>query len=481
MVEQGSCEPRRDGETCRYCTRPPFAESPSGDCICHAPENSSSVDARRQLWLEARAEAEGECDFQGWQFPEDPGEGYFRDVRFRAAPNFSRSVFRCAVIFDRCRVEPSSDAMERRWTFDGARFQAEANFAGAFLGGADFNRVRFERGANFLNASFGKDGVSFNDSLFRGPMSSFAQTKFSGFATFFRAVFGLDVSFREAQFAPGEHLISFYRSEFHGRADFESADFASVDLSHVTFGGETSFRHTQFKHSVNLQGATVRSGVSFHLDRPRGLLCRNWPFPSDLAAESAYRLAKQAAQNCGDYAGAGDYHYCERCAGNRGRRVLGRRGPGGTRGLGKAWFDFAFGRLIFGYSERPLRILGVSLAIVLIMAVLALLLAGIEESESVLHVTLRPQGPATPTSSQAASPIESAPRYDADFRQRDSVDRKERSFWRCFYFSLVTFTTLGYGDFHPLPHFRLVASAEAALGAVFMAMFVVSLTRRYMR
>jgi hypothetical protein len=34
----------------------------------------------------------------------------------------------------------------------------------------------------------------------------------------------------------------------------------------------------------------------------------------------------------------------------------------------------------------------------------------------------------------------------------------------CFYFSVVTFTTVGYGDFRPLPPARLVAALEAVIG-----------------
>ena len=53
--------------------------------------------------------------------------------------------------------------------------------------------------------------------------------------------------------------------------------------------------------------------------------------------------------------------------------------------------------------------------------------------------------------------------------------------WDAVYFSTVTFTTLGYGDYWPLGVARLLAGAEALLGAFLMATFVVTLARRYMR
>jgi hypothetical protein len=42
----------------------------------------------------------------------------------------------------------------------------------------------------------------------------------------------------------------------------------------------------------------------------------------------------------------------------------------------------------------------------------------------------------------------------------------------CFYFSLVTWTTLGYGDFRPTAAMRLIAASEAILGYVSMALFI---------
>ena len=53
--------------------------------------------------------------------------------------------------------------------------------------------------------------------------------------------------------------------------------------------------------------------------------------------------------------------------------------------------------------------------------------------------------------------------------------------WDYLYFSIVTFTTLGYGDIRPMaaPWARLVASGEAFIGAFMIALFVWTLARRY--
>ena len=51
------------------------------------------------------------------------------------------------------------------------------------------------------------------------------------------------------------------------------------------------------------------------------------------------------------------------------------------------------------------------------------------------------------------------------------------------YLSVVTFTTLGYGDWRPTDLWpaRFVAMGEALLGASLMALFVVCLARRWGR
>jgi voltage-gated potassium channel Kch len=46
------------------------------------------------------------------------------------------------------------------------------------------------------------------------------------------------------------------------------------------------------------------------------------------------------------------------------------------------------------------------------------------------------------------------------------------SIWDSVYYSTVTFTTLGYGDFVPIGQLRLVAAIEAVLGGVSLGFLV---------
>jgi hypothetical protein len=44
----------------------------------------------------------------------------------------------------------------------------------------------------------------------------------------------------------------------------------------------------------------------------------------------------------------------------------------------------------------------------------------------------------------------------------------------CLYFSIVTWTTLGYGDVVPTDASRMIAASEALVGYIFMAILISS-------
>ncbi|MCA9211839.1 MAG: potassium channel family protein [Planctomycetales bacterium] len=52
---------------------------------------------------------------------------------------------------------------------------------------------------------------------------------------------------------------------------------------------------------------------------------------------------------------------------------------------------------------------------------------------------------------------------------------------RPLYFSIVTFTTLGYGDYKPVGRLQIVAASEAAVGAIMIAIVTVIFARRFLR
>jgi len=108
--------------------------------------------------------------------------------------------------------------------------------------------------------------------------------------------------------------------------------------------------------------------------------------------------------------------------------------------------ELVFGRLLFGYGERPIRILVASVIIILLCAVLYVLPGA--------GIVCR----------------------DMNWDKPGLIDG--------LYFSITTFTTLGFGDIYPNPDYlptRALAMLEALSGACLMALFVVSLAKRYSR
>jgi hypothetical protein len=54
-------------------------------------------------------------------------------------------------------------------------------------------------------------------------------------------------------------------------------------------------------------------------------------------------------------------------------------------------------------------------------------------------------------------------------------------FLSCLYYSVVTFTTLGYGDFTPVGLSRAIAAFEAFSGSFTIALFVVVFVKKMTR
>ncbi|NMP32540.1 pentapeptide repeat-containing protein [Thalassotalea sp. M1531] len=107
--------------------------------------------------------------------------------------------------------------------------------------------------------------------------------------------------------------------------------------------------------------------------------------------------------------------------------------------------------LFCGYGEAPLRIVGISICMIICCAVLY------------SFTGLNYQGQVQVISS------------DASFKDNISL------FFSCLYYSVVTFTTLGYGDFTPIGISRAIAAFEAFTGSFTIALFVVVFVKKMTR
>ncbi|MDE1462008.1 ion channel [Spartinivicinus poritis] len=157
-------------------------------------------------------------------------------------------------------------------------------------------------------------------------------------------------------------------------------------------------------------------------------------------AEEVYRNVRKACENQGLFENAGKFFYREM---TMRRRQLPVFSP--HRVLSKTVDLFC------GYGEKPLRVVGFSLTLIALCACLYFLF-GIEEDGGItgLNTSL-------------------------------GLWENLRQFGGCLYFSVVTFTTLGYGDITPLGMARPIAAIEAFSGSFTMALFVVVFVKKMTR
>ena len=295
-----------------------------------------------------------------------------------------------------------------------------------------------------LEVVFKSDAI-FNSSFFKG------QTRFS------RAIFEAIAGFDGCTF---ELVASFRLIKYRGTALYRTALFEGYGLfDRSVFSDEARFTNTCFSKGgnftkVRFEGVTDFAGVysrSKSVPVYETVTFTRKRFGDD---ETFWRFIKQASQEAGHYQLAGEAFYNERCA------HLCRRfhGPGfeelsATQKIVRYLVglrlvpELILGRLLFGYGERPIRVLVASALIIVLCALYY--------------------------SSDSAQIVNRVGEAACQMKFRDGL-----------YFSTITFTTLGFGDMYPVAEHtatRFMAMLEALSGACLMSLFVVSLAKRFSR
>ena len=363
---------------------------------------------------------------------EDMWDGCSEGFCLYHSPNNGRDDATARKVWEKARAIVNSQA-NLEYMFSGWHFPKDPGrqwfHICIFKHPVHFDNAVFEDHIEFKFARF-ESHAGFENVVFKGP-AIFEMATFRRSAIFWGTVFCDQAGFTYSTF---HDITGFDDTEFRDDALFNSSTFRST----VTFGGTTFFARR-----ADFSGVGVRDGNSFSVspptrERSRGELRA---FRLTEEGEGLYRLAKESARRQGDYLMAGEYYYAEQCAIEYANRKKCRC---------KIWHflaEWLFARNIFGYGEKPHRALIVALVVIILCAGLHFSFAGI-------------------------APTGLAPAEVANYQP---------SVGESLYFSVVSFTTLGYGDLVPKPGFRWLASTEAALGAVLMAVFIVCLTRKYMR
>jgi hypothetical protein len=302
-----------------------------------------------------------------------------------------------------------------------------------------FQNVEFQSLSRFVNANFQK-WVSFRRAVFQ-EKTNFENTIFQEITSFENVVFKKIIDFRGCEI---KEAIDFHDARFYDEflltyiKGTPKLDFRDTRFSDMTrIGRETNLKNALFNLSnielVDFTGAQFPKEIY----EEKELKKQKKPWPGDWEeVSSIYRKLKQAHQKHGDYAKAGEFYY---------REMECKKKALKEKKLSLDWFKsfgYSFLKHSCGYGEKPLRVMRNSLISVLGFAFAYFFTNSINLSgNSVL-----------------------------------------RNILQSIYFSTITFTTLGYGDIHPINDAgRVLAMSEAVLGAIFIALFIFVFGRKMMR
>ena len=326
--------------------------------------------------------------------------------------------------------------------FFGATFKGDVRFIGAdFQGYADFREATFEGAANFWGATF-EGAAYFEEATFKGD-ADFRKVKFLLLNNFMGATFEGDADFGNVIFSPGNKLnlkvrgggIIFFKHTF-----LENV-FLDLDLDNGVL--------IVFTDSLLGNTKAQKKQIENHI-----LQEKRKEFSQ---AREVFLLLKNNFHSIG--------RYDDESWAFKKEKDMERKGSCHFNTLHK-WLWSCFLNAIYGYGEKPERVIVSAIAIIIIFA-FVFMNFGIDAN---------PQLDTIPKCNILKELFLGVRYGDLLIRLKDISWEQLKN---CLYFSTVTFTTLGYGDFRPLEGWsRIFAGTEAFIGALMMALFVYTFARR---
>ena len=484
-------------------------------CIFHLQNDNKDVDEFDKGIKEIFETDEDLIDLNGFYFPPESsdfsgqhfqkkmsfmnaifsGTANFWGAQFSAYVSFVETIFLANGIFHETEfwgdVQFSSAKFSGDVVFRGAEFSEMGNFGNAkFLDYASFASAKFLDYASFYGANFSNDvnfkgtrfpdGTNFREVNFSGDVD-YTSAEFLGHTTFLSAIFSGDANFKftvfsgdaifeyakfsgDVIFVPVEFLglANFKGTELTGKFDFIPDKCETIVFENTYFSDNVRIKADMSKCSFansNVERVDMTDSTWIVDNKPKdsykiweqrqGELSSNWK-----ELEGIYRRLKQSYQRFGDNDTAGNFYYHEmECK----RQQL--------KGAKKLFWD-VFYKLLCGYGEKPFNVIWASISIIF-AASLFFFYWGIELLGSeVLNLTPR------------------LINYDLSLNFQWVITNFGKVFndWlECLYTSVITFTTLGYGDVHPIGFSRIVASVEAGIGIIMTALFIFVFTRKMLR
>ena len=366
--------------------------------------------------------------------------------------------------------------------FDSAIFHGKTSFSGiTFNDYAIFMRTTFHEDAEFIGVNFQNDAIFnyanfnkvhfnatnfkwkaiFNDSSFKWAF--FPLVNFYGNAEFWNLKKLERMHFTEAKFSSGISALFGFKE---GKATFNDTLLENISLS-LKLGkdAKVDFKNTRLRNTnikrKDLEGHIIQENEGDYIQTKEIylLIKNNFHSIGRYDDESwAFQKEKEMERKSFSF-----FHY---------KNILKEEDKKEKfpilkwikKGDLKKWITSAFSNMVYGYGEKPWNVVKTALAIIIIFAI-SFSLIGLGNPEII---------------ELKGTAIRSDSGNIVDLASKGLLKNNViRNFPDSLYFSTITFTTLGYGDFRPLEGLgRILAGSEAFIGAFMMALFVYTFARR---
>jgi len=484
-----------------YCDRPTHKESKY--CIFHASKDEKTqVEFIESLeeYINRIKEEDKDYDFREFTFVGDIDfdmffkvkifkNANFEGVTFNGSANFINTIFKGEANFHNSKFMDVtrfwSTTFEERAYFKGANFNLSTEFDYVFFEGlTDFRDVIFQGTTKFDHANFNKD-ANFREATFDLPVN-FVGSIFEKDADFMRATFNNDaiflgvvfkweirfqyaifnrvVSFDRAIFSPGRMLCLNVKKK--GLIHFEGTFLENINLIldidrdvFINFNG-AFLRNTKIKRDQIVEHILQEKNKDFFLAKDVYLLLKNNFHNIGRYDDESWAFKKEKDMDRLSQS----FPYYKLNLKKKGKKEKLPILKWIRKGNFKKWIISAFSNMIYGYGERPWNVIKTAVAIIIIFA-LSFSFIGLGNPEII---------------ELKGTAIHQNSGNTVDLASKGLLKNNViRNFPDSLYFSTITFTTLGYGDFRPLEGLgRILAGSEAFLGAIMMALFVYTFARR---
>lgn len=389
-------------------------------------------------------------DWSGYVFPELPEDHmdslFFKDAIFKKRVSFESAVFEGKFFFTDAKFENES-------IFTNAAFKGESYFKRTiFTGMSEFGQTKFSKTAKFGDALF--EGKSyFKDAVFEDT-ANFVSATFLDESYFKCAVFKDESHFWDVIFedlsefmdSKFEDMSEFVDTKFLEKANFTGATFVEKARFKTVFEGAASFTEVDFEGPVDFEGTSFEDELSFRNTYfERGIVLEEDKeyYGTGQAWKEASRVLKL------DYEDMGEKEKADRMFVQERRAIREQKAEDGTiSGKLSATADKIIADWTCEYGTNWKRLLGVS-GILLIFFSLVYFVFGQVDGFG----------------------------YIAGGSGSWLVD-----LGNCFYYSVMTFTSLGYGDMAPVGFWmKLLSTLESLIGMAIMVLIVVVFAREWLR